>query len=103
MYFHVPPEPTMQKLGKFFSSPLSSIPYTDIKTELPKLTTLSDKQCYAAFSRDVELGDSKPFVPPRSPNCRPSSLKFENSAAKFVTSNLGATIVPEASATATQS
>ncbi len=60
MYFHVPPAPTMQKLGKLFSSPLSSIPYTDLKTELLKLTTLSAKQCYAAFSRDVELGDSKP-------------------------------------------
>ncbi len=60
MYFHVPSEPMMQKLGKLLSSPLSSLHYTDLKTELLTLRTLSDKQCYAAFSRDVVLGDSKP-------------------------------------------
>ncbi len=63
MYFHVLrmlPEPLMQKLGKFLASPLSSTPYTDLRTELLKLTTLSDKQRYAAISRDMELGDSKP-------------------------------------------
>ncbi len=63
MYFHVlrtQPEPMMQKLGKLLACPLSSTPYTDLKTELLKLTTLSDKQRYATISRDVELGDSKP-------------------------------------------
>ncbi len=63
MYFHVLrtlPEPMMQKLGKLLACPLSSTLYTDLKTELLKLTTLSDKQRYVAISRDVELGDSKP-------------------------------------------
>ncbi len=63
MYFHVLrtlPEPMMQKLGKLLACPLSSTPYTDLKTELLKLTTLCDKQRYATISRDVELGDSKP-------------------------------------------
>ncbi len=63
MYFYVLrtlPEPMMQKLGKLLACPLSTTPYTDLKTELLKLTTLSDKQRYASISRDVELGDSKP-------------------------------------------
>ncbi len=63
MYFHVLrmlSEPTMQKLGKLLSRPPSSIPCTDFKAELLKLTALSDKQRYAAISRDVELNDSKP-------------------------------------------
>ncbi len=63
MYFHVLrtlPEPVMQKLGKLLACPLSSTPYTNLKTELLKLTTLSDKQRYPTISRDVELGDSKP-------------------------------------------
>ncbi len=64
MYFHVLcmlHESMMQKLGKRLSSPLSSTPYTDLKIELLKFTTLSDKQRYAAIFRDVELGDSKSF------------------------------------------
>ncbi len=63
MYFYVLrmlPEPKMQKLGKLLSHPLSSTPYADLKAELLKLTALPDKQRYAAISRDVELGDSKP-------------------------------------------
>ncbi len=63
MYFHVLrmlPEPMMQKLGKLLSSPLSSTPYIDLKAELLNFTALPDKQRYAAISRDVELGDSKP-------------------------------------------
>ncbi len=63
MYFHVLrtlPEPMMQKLGKFLACPLSCTPYTDLKIELLKLTTLFDKQRYAAVSRDVEFGESKP-------------------------------------------
>ncbi len=53
MYFHVLrtlPEPIMQKLGKLLACPLSSTPYTGLKTELLKLTTLSDKHRYAAIS-----------------------------------------------------
>ncbi len=66
MYFHVLrllSVPMMQKLGKLLSRPLFPTFYTDLKAELLNIAALSDKKEYAAISRDVELGDSKPSDP----------------------------------------
>ncbi len=50
----------MQKLLPFITKPLTTTPSSDLKTELLRLTTLSDKQKFEALTHDTSLGDLKP-------------------------------------------
>ena len=62
-FFHiiqVLSEEMMQKVMHLVSSPPADDPYGALKAELLKATALSDKQRYAAATREVVLGDSKP-------------------------------------------
>ncbi len=47
----------MQKRGKHLASPLSTHPYSNLKSELLMLAAFFVNQRYTTISRDVELGN----------------------------------------------
>ena len=48
------------RLRQIIFKPPDSDPYTALRAEILKQTTLSERQRYAALMRDIELGDSRP-------------------------------------------
>ena len=63
-FFHVVqdlPEELLQKVLKFVADPPADDPFCALKTELLTVTSLSDKQRYAAVTREIMLVDLKPL------------------------------------------
>ena len=61
-FYHVVqvlPEELLQKVMKTVAAPPSDDPYGTLKSDLLVVTSLSDKQRYAAVTREIVLGDSK--------------------------------------------